>query len=266
MQFLNDETQTTKKKWYKRPVVLVALVLIAAFIGGCSWVAYEVIFTPSSAVDIPRYRGERTAISHDSDNNSNAQENWFNTHEEVLDGIEYGLEALFISDPIVAKTSDDDVEYVLRFAVFDKNNVSGPGFLASGIRQQNGRYSYDSSISFFAEADLNGAFSTSYKYETEEIRVAEYIDRSIDNISRSKTGTPFAYFGVSESPKIGEMTILGEHPEGIVEYAYEDITYYFWYYSELPILEYLLESDDFDFGGYTLREMIEVLEIKTPGE
>ena len=103
-----------------------------------------------------------------------------------------------------------------------------------------------------------------YLYETIEAKTAFYIfERLTDNYPEPAQG--FQYFGVSTDPNIGNLSILGEHPTGIIDYTYEGTTYYFWYYEGLDIVGYLASCDDFDFGGFTAAQLIEVLDIKMEG-
>lgn len=256
-------SQSNKKKLWRRLVIIVILFVLILLIGGCSWLFYEVALTPSSPLDINRSRGTSTAIELNSA--GSAQEDkreWFDAVEEAVLENEAPFERLFISESLMTVEAEDRID-ALFFVEYDDNGTPFSEFVVYRFDKKDDKVAMQTGVAYYALTDLDIEFNSAYYYETEKERIAEYIDQCIKNPSKP-IDYPFANFGVSENPDIEEMTILGQHPDDVIEYTYGETTYYFWYYDNLPIQEYLLDHPDFSYDDYTLRQLIEVLEIEAP--
>lgn len=262
---LPGQSLQKKKRFTKRLITVILLVLVVLLIGGCSTVFYLVACTPTSPLDINRYRGSSTSIDLSSEGPYSIQDDreWFDSCKEAIASRKSSYEKIFMSDPIITVEKEERID-ALHFAVFDDKGEPFSEFVVYRFDKQDEKVSIQTRASYYALVDLDERVGGSYYYDTEVIKIAEYVNQSIKELSSSPTGLPFAYFEVSESPDIGEMTILGTHPDDVIAYTYEECTYYFWYYNDLPIQEYLMESSEFTFDGYTLRQMIEVLQIEAP--
>ena len=78
--------------------------------------------------------------------------------------------------------------------------------------------------------------------------------------SRINNGTVLFYgAGMGEVPD--RMTILGDEPDSIIPFAYNEEDYYMWYYRDMEKLSDILETH-IDFDAFTFAEIIELLDIE----
>lgn len=252
-----------KKKWPKRVVVIALIVFLLVTPAGCA-----VYFTmkPTNSLTIPWSvgftSGVRTGPGAESGQEGDKQI-LYGTPDESLKANGWYDDCEFVSEPLAVEETDDSIAvlYFCDIGYYGKGELE---FNVVRMEKKEGRYANPPKSGAYAFTDTNMADNGKYIYETIEAKTAYYLfNRLTDNYPEPAQG--FQYYGVSTDPNIGNLSILGEHPTGIIDYTYEGTTYYFWYYDGLDIVGYLASRDDFDFGGFTAAQLIEVLDIKMEG-
>jgi len=101
-----------------------------------------------------------------------------------------------------------------------------------------------------------------YTFSPDET-VASYLpDQCFNEDVRSlPTGGSPVYFGISSSPAVRNLRILGEPPTRIIKSSIKGKTYYVWIYEGLDIRGALLKTNSFSFGNFTYGQMIDILHI-----
>lgn len=251
-----------RRRWLRRLVLISLVVLLLALPAGC---AVYLTMSPTNSLELPWSIGFRTGVEM----GPGAESSWDGGPQELYDTPEESWRESgrfqggeFLSEPLAVEEDEDSVA-ILYFYDLGPEEGDKMEFNVVRMEKRDGRYAAPSKFGTYAFVDTDMASDGKYLYETVEAKTAFYIfDRLTDNLPEPAQG--FQYFGVSTDPDIGELSVLGEHPTGVVDYSYEGETYYFWYYDGLDIARYLASRDDFSFDGFTAAQLIDVLRIEGP--
>lgn len=253
-----------KRRWLRRTVVIGSAALLLLSFVGC---AVYLTLSPSDAIDHSHSFGFRVGVRSGPGADAGAEDPqegaWYDTPEESMraDGW-YDANCVFTSEPLAVEETDDSIA-ILYF--FDLGHDDKLEFNVVRMAKQDGRYSAPRKYGTYAYTDTGAESHGKWLYKTPEAKAAYYIiERIGDNLPPDPV-KGFNYFGVSEDAGVKDMKVLGIRPTGVIPYAYEGQTYYFWYYEGLDVVGYLLSRDDFSLGGFTPRELIDVLGIEAPG-
>ena len=189
---------------------------------------------------------------------------WYGSPDEAVRGALAGKDCKLASGVLAEKSGSGMLSRVYLLELGDGREQ----FAVVTMRAEGGRYSLLPGIGRWVYADLN--MYSAYRghdFSDEAVAVAQYLNECFfASLVADGTGEDrfFKCFGVSRDPRIGELSILGESPDGVVEYGYGGETYYFWYYHDPDFRRILAEDPGFDFGGYTLAQVVEALEVEVP--
>lgn len=260
--FMEQELPVKKKKLVKRMVVAMVVAMVVVLPASCA-----VYFTlrPRDAIDLPHSVGFRTGVrvGGGAEVGADAPQKWYASPEQARKEAGYLGSCEFVSEPLAIEETGRSAA-VLYFADKDTSTHDIMEFNVMRLEKKGGLYSAPQKSAAYAFTDTDMDSNGKYLYETVEAKTAFYLyQRFADNFPEPAEG--FQYYGVSTDPGIAGLSVLGKHPTGVIDYAYEGTTYYFWYYEGLDVVGYLLSRDDFSLGGFTPRELIAVLGIEVPG-
>lgn len=252
-----------KRRWLRRTVVIGSAALLLLSFAGCA--AYLTL-SPSDAIDYNHSFGFRVGVRSGTGADAGAEDPqegaWYDTPEESMKANDRLQSGSFLSEPLAVEETDDSIA-ILYF--YDLGHDDKLEFNVMRMAKKDGRYSAPRKYGTYAYTDTGADTGGKMLYKTPEAKAAYYIiERIGDNLPPDPV-KGFNYFGVSEDAGVKDMKVLGIRPTGVIPYAYEGQTYYFWYYEGLDIVGYLLSRDDFSLGGFTTRELIDVLDIDEPG-
>jgi hypothetical protein len=251
--FAEVKTKPTYNK-----ITRIVVIILCSVVGLAGIFLVYLVVHPISALNVPKSIGIRTVYGGEATADQE-EKLWFDSIEQAMEGSDLS-ECVFISEPLLTFESDSEVSNLYFIEL--KNGRSE--FIVFRFDKQGEQFS-SATKTPFASTDLSKLLDGKFLYETEDLKAAEHLtDRMSDNL----VGAPpscFQYFGVSEDPSVLTLTVLGREPTDIIEYEYEGVTYYFWYFDKADFAQYLLDHPDFDFGDFTLARVIKVLEIKVDG-
>ncbi|AEB06156.1 hypothetical protein Corgl_0026 [Coriobacterium glomerans PW2] len=235
-------------------VCLVVLALLAAL-------AVYLTVKPIDATDLPMSIG--IGITRDDRGRQQPdpeRERTYATPSDALRASDLLCEASFVSEPLLVRENDSQAS-ILYFCSPDREGKMLV-FAVTRMRRRDGRYAAPTEARLFSCVDTT--MEKKYRYPTPEAKAGYDIEESFfDNCPDPACG--LQWFGASKDPRVGEMTILGKRPDGVVSYTYKKVTYYCWYYDDLDVIGALKARSDFDFGGFTIREIMDDLDITFPG-
>lgn len=253
---MQESVSNTKPKMsVKKKIVIGLLCLVLAGVLFFIGVIVQIAVTPRSALNVPSSMGYRTGVTSIESENSGVDKTWYTTPRESLEVTEGFTDEEYLSETLFERAGKG--KYLM--ANFYKTAKGNTGFVMSRFEVQDGLYSSPLSPVSYTYTELRNK-SDRYTYETERERVVEHITSGMfDNLMPA--GITYPYAGVSTYPTVKTLTILGMSPTDIIEYEYEGITYYFWYY-DFDFNTYLSEHKDFDFSDFTRAQLIDVLKIE----
>ena len=118
---------------------------------------------------------------------------------------------------------------------------------------------------FWAEANpAQSSYPISFAYTyTPDEAAAFYLTYqclSVDVRSLPNNNRPL-YLGISDSPAVRNLRILGKPPTRVIESTVKGKTYYIWIYEGLDIRGHLLDAGGFSFGNFNYGQIIDILHI-----
>lgn len=248
-----------RRRW---PIALALAALLLALPAGC---AVCLTLEPTNSLDLPWSIGFRTGIElrpGAGSDGGGAPRELYDTPEESMRANGWFDGCEFMSEPLAVEEDDEHVA-ILYFYDLGPEHGDKLEFNVVRMEKRGGRYAAPPESGSYAFVDTDMASDGKYLYETVEAKTAFYIfQRMLDNLPEPAWG--FQYFGVSTDPAIGGLSVLGEHPTGVVEYSYEGEDYYFWYYEGLDVTGYLGSREDFSYDGFTAAQLIDALRIEGP--
>ncbi|OUO91550.1 hypothetical protein B5F40_03720 [Gordonibacter sp. An230] len=226
---------------------------------------------PVDPSDLPRSMGTERGVRLGSGaqgsggGSAGVGEAWYDSPDEAVWASLGKYE--FLSEPLAEKEDDEFLSQVF-FLDLGEEHGGILQFAVETMRKSEGKFSLPVPYKRYAHVDLNmySAYHN-HDFSDEAVAVAQYLNECFfASLVADGTGEDrfFKCFGVSRDPRIGELSILGERPDGVVEYGYGGQKYYFWYYHDPDFRRVLAEDPGFDFGGYTLAQVVEALEIEVP--
>lgn len=81
---------------------------------------------------------------------------------------------------------------------------------------------------------------------------------SENELSYANDGKPI-YYGIATDSNIRNLRVSGEAPTDIIQFTYNNKTYYYWYYEGISFIDAV--SNDMDYAAITLPEVERVLDI-----
>ncbi|WP_172633496.1 hypothetical protein [Coriobacterium glomerans] len=187
-------------------------------------------------------------------------ERTYATPSEALRATGLLCEASFVSDPLLVRENDSQAS-VLYFISPDREGKTLV-FAVARMRRRDGRYAAPTEAPSFSCVDT--AMDKRYRFPTPEAKAGYDIEKSfIDNDPDPACG--LQWFGASKDPRVGEMTVLGRRPDGVVSCTYKKATYYCWYYDDLDVIGALKARSDFHFDRFAVRRIMKDLDITFPG-
>lgn len=240
-----------RRRWV-RWVLLAALVLLAAFVTLIVYVATA----PYPAADLNRSIGTRSGVTNRV---QSGEASWYASVDESIQAEATYEGVPFVSEPLM-EVERDGIVSRLYFIESDGDNHE-LGFSVLRFEEEEGLYSAPLHTAGFYGMNPGRDPGEKYFYEMEEEWVADSLVTGLSLGGRYS----FSYAGASADPAVRGLTVLGMPPAGVVEYEYEGTTYYFWYYGEdADFYGYLEEDPDFDFGGFTIGQLVVELQIEVP--
>ncbi|AEB06149.1 hypothetical protein Corgl_0019 [Coriobacterium glomerans PW2] len=219
----------------------------------------RVLVTPSDATDRNISIGIRTATGGGPPATDGVDRRTYATPAEALRASGLFSEDRFVSDPLVLR--EDDTRASVMFFVASDKDGRWREFNVVRMERRDGRYVLPKGATSFSYVDT--AMGGTDRYPTPEAKAGnDIVNGFFDNTPTPAVG--LQWFGASADPRVGEMTVLGRRPDGVVRHTYEGTDYYCWYYDDLDVIGALRSRRDFSFDNFTVGQIVRDLKITFP--
>ena len=192
----------------------------------------------------------------------NMATDWYPTWQDSAAVYEQQEKTTHLTNPLFV-LDNEKFNNTYFFGTTKQNGGGEPSLFCYIFWKKDGKFSNVANEACYAINPGYGfRFFGTYVFTPEETAASCLMDQFLQNDSYflANNGTPI-YAGISTSPNVRNLRMLGKPPTRIIKFGVKGKTYYAWFYEGTDFYRYLSKDPNFNFNSFTYDQIVKELNI-----